>query len=70
MRQKEKELKELVLKQNKTPIIKFTYCFESLTTNFNDLLLSLQEIKEANPEEYEEYKQAVIKLMAQMSEHI
>ncbi|WP_274363731.1 DUF3102 domain-containing protein [Paenibacillus thermotolerans] len=64
------ELREKVAKQNNKPVIKFTYCFESLVKGFQDLLGALDEIKTATPEEHEKYKKAVVGLMNKMGERL
>ncbi|MGG0939195.1 DUF3102 domain-containing protein [Brevibacillus centrosporus] len=69
----QKELEDLrkKVKQNDNkPVIKFTYCFETLVDGFKELLSALEEIKEADPEEHEKYRNAVKGLMGKMSERI
>ncbi|WP_281885628.1 DUF3102 domain-containing protein [Paenibacillus sp. YYML68] len=54
------EMKELLEKNNNTAAIKVTVCFENLKTNFNDLLKSINEVK--NEEEKQRFKAAIGKL--------
>jgi hypothetical protein len=67
---KEKPIEAVVATiQDPTPhkaILKYQVYFESLVKVFNDLLGTLTEIKEADPEEYERYKGAIGKLMDRM----
>jgi chromosome segregation ATPase len=63
----QRELDEL-RKQSNKPIIKFTYCFETLVNGFKDVLGALSEIP--NPEDQEKYKHAVRGLIGKMSERL
>lgn len=50
--------------------LNYTVYFNSLVKGFKDLLGALEEIKKTDAQEYERYKNAVIKLMRKMSEHL
>lgn len=66
LRKKVGELEE----QSNVPVVKFKYCFETLVTNFNDILTALDEIKAADPEGYKEYNSAVKALFDRMQAEI
>jgi hypothetical protein len=51
-------------------ILKYGVHFEVLVTGFKNLLGTLGEIKEADPAEYEKYKNAVTGLLGKMSERL
>ncbi|KEQ22860.1 DUF3102 domain-containing protein [Paenibacillus tyrfis] len=61
------ELREKVIKNDNKPAIKFAICFETLVSNFKDLLSSLDEIKQFKPEEHEKYQSAILGLMDKMT---
>lgn len=72
----EKELKELREKANKNiednkPKIRFSIYFDGLVENFNNLLDTLDEIKDSTDhEEYEKYKNAIKKLTDKIVENL
>lgn len=60
------ELRKKVIQQNNKPVVKFTYCFDSLVTGFNDILVALGEIEEQDVEEHKKYKIAVTGFLQEM----
>lgn len=64
------ELRKKVSQPNSESTIKFKYCFESLVSGFKELLGSLDQIKETDPEAHDKYKTAVTGLLGKMSERL
>ncbi|WNF36426.1 DUF3102 domain-containing protein [Bacillaceae bacterium IKA-2] len=64
------ELREKAKKKDNKSEVKFSFCFEILVTNFQSLLASLDEIKEADELVHEKYKGAVTGLINKMSERL
>lgn len=69
LREKAKVLEKQV-SQSKDSIIKFKVYFESVKTEFINLLSTLAEIEDEDPDNYEKYKNAVVGLMGKMSEKL
>lgn len=61
--------KKLAQNDNKS-VIKFSLCFETIVSNFKDLLSALDGIKDKDPESHEKYKNAVTGLLEKMSERL
>lgn len=71
LREKAKELdKAKADQQNSKAILKFGVQFETLVKGFQDLLGTLNEIKEADPDAYDKYQNAVTGLIGKMSEKL
>jgi chromosome segregation ATPase len=70
LRKRTKELELKTNQQSSESILKYTVHFDYLVKGFKDLLGSLAEIKQTNPEAYEKYKKAVITLAGKMSGHL
>lgn len=65
------ELEQLRAKAGQSEAVaKFRVQFDSLTKDFNDMLVTLNEIWDQDPEAYEKYKGAVVKLIDRMLEHL
>jgi len=66
----EQELADLKKKAQSAAVIKYKLYFENLIKGFNDLLSSLTEIQEQEPDLYGKYQQATMKMISQMSERV
>ncbi|MNI32521.1 hypothetical protein D3C73_864360 [compost metagenome] len=62
------EMKQLLEKNNNTAAIKVKVCFDTLVTNFKELLTAVSEV--SNSEEKEKFQGAVSKLCDKMKEQI
>lgn len=71
--QAEKRVKELEVKitqQQNASAMKYKVYFEEIVKKFQELLKTLAELKETEPEAYERYKKAVIGLLDKMQERL
>jgi chromosome segregation ATPase len=70
--QAEKRIKELEIKatQQNEAAMKYKVYFEEIVKNFQELLRSLSELKETDPDAYERYKKAVAGLLDKMQERL
>jgi chromosome segregation ATPase len=64
------ELRKKASQPNSTSTVKFKLHFESLVSRFKELLATLDEVKQTDPEEHEKYKNAVTGLLEKMSERL
>ncbi len=66
----EKELADLRKDKKSAAALKYSVYFNNLVSGFNDLLTSLAEIKETDPEKHEKYSHATLELISQMSARV
>ncbi|NRS50994.1 DUF3102 domain-containing protein [Brevibacillus sp. HB2.2] len=64
------ELRTLAAQPSNETLTKFKVQFEGLGAHFRDLLATLAKIKTADPETYEKYKGAVLRLIGKMEDVI
>lgn len=69
LREKAKEL-ETKASQQGTATLKFKFYFDSLVKGFSELLNTLAEIREEDPESHDRYKNAVLGLIGKMEERL
>ncbi|CQR71361.1 Chromosome partition protein Smc [Sporomusa ovata DSM 2662] len=70
LRQKTQELEAQNKQQDSPAIHKYGVYFEALVSGFRNLLGSLAEVHETNPELHEKYRGAVIALIGKMSDKL
>lgn len=66
----EKELEELRKNRQHPALAKFNYQFDTLVSNFNSLLRTLDEIKELDERTYTQYTKATVGLINKMLERL
>lgn len=69
----EKELAELRRKVNeneKEALVAFKYCFDSLVKGFNDLLNTLEQVKDSEPSKHQKFQSVVIGLIEEMRKNL
>jgi len=64
------ELRKKVAQPNSQSAVKFRFCFEAVAKRFQELLVTLDEVKYESPEAHEKYKGAVTGLIGKMSERL